>query len=168
MFHQFPWLFQAWKMHWFFLCIFHEKWAPKWSQNRWPKSYSNNFGRPKGRPGPIVNVCGSEKNGKRVILKSMKKMVWNLEASEWQKMAESIPPWSPKGWFWSRRAGKEGTSPSGSGDFGFDSVFSLKRPAPGGVRRMFFGQKTCLGHHWIDLSGSFWRFVTVRRAIFFF
>ena len=27
-----------------------------------PKSYDNDFGRPKGRPGPIVNVCGSEKD----------------------------------------------------------------------------------------------------------
>ena len=38
-----------------------------------PKSYNNDFGRPKGRPGPIVNVCGSEKDGKRVLQKSMRK-----------------------------------------------------------------------------------------------
>ena len=38
-----------------------------------PKSYNNDFGRPKGRPGPIVNVSGSEKDGKRVLQKSMQK-----------------------------------------------------------------------------------------------
>ena len=43
-------------------------------------------------------------------------------------MAESIAPWSPKGRFWSRRGGKEGTSPSGTGDFGFDSVIQFKTP----------------------------------------
>ena len=93
-----------------------------------PKSFNNDFGRPKGRPGPIVNVFGSEKDRKRVLQKSMKKMMRNLEASEYQKIPESIAPWSPKGRFWSRRGGKEGTSPSGTGDFGFDSVIQFKTP----------------------------------------
>ena len=43
-------------------------------------------------------------------------------------MAESIAPWSPKERFWSWRGGKEGTSPSGTGDFGFDSVIQSKTP----------------------------------------
>ena len=42
-----------------------------------PKSCNNDFGRPKGRPGPIVNVFRSEKDGKRVLQKSMQKMERN-------------------------------------------------------------------------------------------
>ena len=45
---------------------------------------------------------------------------------------------------------KEGTSPSGSGDFGSDSALNLKRPAPGGVRRMLFDPKTSLRREGFD------------------
>ena len=48
-----------------------------------PKSFSNDFGRSKGRPGPIVNVFGSEKDGKRVLQNRCKKMMRNLEASKY-------------------------------------------------------------------------------------
>ena len=48
-----------------------------------PKSYNDDFGRPKGRPGPIVNVCGSEKDGKRVIQNRYKKKEEHLEATKW-------------------------------------------------------------------------------------
>ena len=48
-----------------------------------PKSYNNDFRRPKGRPGPIVNVFRSEKDGKRVLQNRCKKMMRNLEASKY-------------------------------------------------------------------------------------
>ena len=32
---------------------------------------------------------------------------------------------------------------------------------------MFFGPKTRLGRHWVDLSGYFWRFMTVRKISVF-
>ena len=44
------------------------------------KSFSNDFGRSKGRPGPIVNVFRSKKAGKRVLQNRCKKMMRNLEA----------------------------------------------------------------------------------------
>ena len=61
-----------------------------------------------------------------------------------------INPCFSEGPFWSWRGGKEGTSPSGTGDFGFDSVFNLKRPAPGGVRRIFH-EKWSLERPRVDL-----------------
>ena len=49
------------------------KMGSKMEPKSMPESFSNDFGRSKGRPGPIVNVCGSEKDGKRVLQKSMQK-----------------------------------------------------------------------------------------------
>ena len=46
-----------------------------------PKSCNNDFGRPKGRPGPIVNVFRSEKDGKRVLQNRCKKMMRKMEGS---------------------------------------------------------------------------------------
>ena len=46
------------------------------------KSFSNDFGRSKGRPGPIVNVFRSKKDGKRMLQNRCKKMMRNLEASK--------------------------------------------------------------------------------------
>ena len=47
------------------------------------KSFSNDFGRSKGRPGPIVNVFRSKKDGKRGMPKMMLKFEpqKNLEKS---------------------------------------------------------------------------------------
>ena len=58
-FHQFSWLFQAWKMHWFFM-HFSWKMGSKMEPKTILKSFKNDFGRSKGRPGPIVNVFRSK------------------------------------------------------------------------------------------------------------
>ena len=53
-----------------------------------PKSFNNDFGRPKGRPGPIVNVFRSEKDGKRVLQNRCKKMMRN---KKWKKRRIQSP-----------------------------------------------------------------------------
>ena len=76
------------KQHYFFInfhdffshekCIdffmhFSWKMGSKMEPKSMPKSYNNDFGWPKGRPGPIVNVFGSEKDGKKEVQKLMQK-----------------------------------------------------------------------------------------------
>ena len=56
-----------------FFMYFSWKMGSKMEPKSMPKSYSNDLGRPKGRPGPIVNVFRSEKDGKRGAPKSMQK-----------------------------------------------------------------------------------------------
>ena len=74
------------------------------------KSFSNDFGRSKGRPGPIVNVFRSKKDGKRMLQNRCQK-------NDAEFGGISTQPSAPKGPFWSRRGGKEGTSPSGVWQF---------------------------------------------------
>ena len=93
-----------------FFMYFSWKMGSNMESKSMPKSFSNDFGRSKGRPGPIVNVFRSKKDGKRMLQNRCKKKMRNLEAYK-------PNPWWPEGPFWSRRGGKEGTSPSGSGDF---------------------------------------------------
>ena len=45
------------------------KMGSKMEPKSMPKSYNNDFGRPKGRPGPIVNVFRLKKDGKRSVPK---------------------------------------------------------------------------------------------------
>ena len=70
-----------------FFMHFSWKMGSKMEPKSMPKSYSNDFGRPKGRPGPIVNVFRLEKDGKRVLQNRCKKMMRNLEASEYQNQS---------------------------------------------------------------------------------
>ena len=100
-----------------FFMHFSWKMGSKMEPKSMPESFSNDFGRSKGRPGPIVNVFRSEKDGKRVLQNRCKKWSEIWRCKKMAQIPESIDRRSPKGWFWSRRGGKEGTSPSGSGDF---------------------------------------------------
>ena len=52
-----------------------------------PKSFSSDFGRSKGRPGPIVNVFRSKKDGKR----SMPKMMLKFEVEKQKKNSKNQP-----------------------------------------------------------------------------
>ena len=62
-----------------------------------PKSYNNDFGRPKGRPGPIVNVFRSEKDGKRVLRNRCKKNEAKFGGVQIPGLIDSIDRGSPKG-----------------------------------------------------------------------
>ena len=75
------------------------------------------------------------KRRKKGIQKSMKKMMRNLEASEYQNQS---PLGHQRDDFGAGGEVRRGTSPSGTGDFGFDSVI------PGGVRRILFHEKWSL------------------------
>ena len=63
---------------------------------------------------------------------------------------------------------RRGQAPPGSGNSGSDSALSLTRPAPGGVRRMFFDEKWCLGRPRVDLLFHFGCFSLVRKILVFF
>ena len=98
------------------------------------KSFSNDFGRSKGRPGPIVNVFRSKKDGKRMV-----ENLCNKNDTEFGGV--QTQPSSPKGPFWSRRGGKEGTSPSGSGDFRLWFSLRFNTPCTRWVRRILFHEE---------------------------
>ena len=87
-----------------------------------PKSYSNDFGRPKGRPGPIMNVFRSKKGGKRVVQKN------DAKFEGVQTCRKSNPRHQREDFGAGGEVYKEGTSPSGTGDFGLDSVIQSKTP----------------------------------------
>ena len=114
------------KQHYFFInfhdffshekCIdffmhFSWKMGSKMEPKSMPKSYNNDFGRPKGRPGECLRLGKRRKKGAPKIdaKKGFQKKTANIP--------ESIVPGSPRARFWSRRGGKEGTSPSGTGGF---------------------------------------------------
>ena len=75
-----------------------------------PKSYNNDFRRPKGRPGPIVNVFRSEKDGKRVLQKSMQKMERN---KKWKKRRIQSPLGRPRIVFGAGGGVRRGQAPPG-------------------------------------------------------
>ena len=106
-FHQFSWLFQSWKMRWLFNALFMKKWAPKWSQNRCQNRTMTILGGPRAARDPLWMFSGRKKTEKGCSKIDAKKMDAFLEASGWK-------PWVDQGRFWSRRGGKEGTSPSGN------------------------------------------------------
>ena len=121
-----------------------------------PTSFSNDFGRSKGRPGPIVNVFRSKKDGKRMLQNRCKKMMRNLEASKSSPNPLQILR-KPNLCDWRARFGaggevRRGQAPPGPAISALIQLFNLKRPAPGGVRRMFFGPKASLGTIFLDFS----------------
>ena len=100
------------------------------------KSFSNDFGRSKGRPGPIVNVFWSEKDGKRALQNRCKKMMRNLEASKYSRNTPGILPeyqnQSPLGHqrddFGAGGEVRRGQAPPGPAISGSDSASQFKTP----------------------------------------
>ena len=68
------------------------------------KSFSNDFGRSKGRPGPIVNVFRSKKDGKR----SVPKMMLKFEPKKISQKAVFVRLWTIPGSFLEWSGGKGG------------------------------------------------------------
>ena len=66
---------------------------------------------PKWEPKSVQSPKKTEKRAPKIDAKKLMQI--------WRR--PGIDPWFSEGRFWSRRGGKEGTSPSGTGDFGFDS-----------------------------------------------
>ena len=104
-----------------FLCTFHEKWSPKWSQNQYQNRTITILGGPRAARDPLWMFSARKKTEKGCS---------KIDAKKWCEIwrRNGIDPCFSEGPFWSRRGGKEGTSPSGTGDFGFDSVIQSKTP----------------------------------------
>ena len=124
------------------------------------KSFSNDFGRSKGRPGPIVNIFRLKKDGKRMLQNRCQKMIRHLEQNK------------PTLAF--RRAGfgaggevRRGQAPPGPAISALIQLFNLKRPAPGGVRRILFHEKWPLEPPRVDLFCFLRGFGRVRKNVDF-
>ena len=104
-----------------FLCTFHGKWAPKWSQNRCQNRTVTILGGPRAARDPLWMFSGRKKTEKGCS---------KIDAKKWCEIwrRPGIDPCVSERPFWSRRGGKEGTSPSGSGDFGSDSASQSNTP----------------------------------------
>ena len=87
----------------------------------------------------------SEKDGKRVLQNRCKKMMRKMEGSWNQPLASLNQPLASKECFWSRRGGKEGTSPSGTGGIGFELLRSENALHPAGCGGYFLMKKRSLG-----------------------
>ena len=106
----------------------------------------------------------SEKDGKRVLQNRCKKMMRNLEASEY-------PNQSPLGHqrddFGAGGEVRRGQAPPGPAISALIPLFSLKRPAPGGVRRILVHEKWPLEPPRVDLFCFLRGFGRVRKKVDF-
>ena len=93
-----------------------------------PKSYNDDFGRPKGRPGPIVNVFRSEKDGKRVLQNQCKKTMQIWRRKKWQKCQNQSPLGHQRGDFGAGGEVRRGQAPPGPANSGSDSASQSNTP----------------------------------------
>ena len=123
-----------------FLCIFHEKWAPKWSQNRCQNRLVTILGGPRAARDPLWMFSGRKKTEKGCSKIDAKKMMRNLKQNK-ANLCDRRARFGAGGEV------RRGQAPPGPAIPALIQLFSLTRPAPGGVRRTFSWKMAQRGSH---------------------